>query len=167
MTTQENSQEVFRELQEIAPGLAELNKGEGFTVPHTYFKDLPDRLINSISTAPSPTPTPSWLYWLQQWTTPRMVVVYASVLFVAIAAAWVFQPAETTSDPLAAVTEEEAIQYVLSNISDFSGNDLLESGITDTYYADVLTPQSDDAVDAYLDNILNSGDDQIYEEILN
>ena len=96
-----------------------------------------------------------------------MVVVYASVLFVAIAAAWVFQPAETTSDPLAAVTEEEAIQYVLSNISDFSGNDLLESGITDTYYADVLTPQSDDAVDAYLDNILNSGDDQIYEEILN
>lgn len=165
--THENSKEVLRELQEIAPGLTELKNDDGFTVPHNYFKDLPDRLINDISTAPSPTPGPFWLYWLQKWTTPRMVVVYASVLFVALAAAWIFELAETTSDPLAAVTEEEAIQYVLSNISDFSGNDLLESGVADAYYADVLTPQSDDAVDAYLDNILNSGDDQIYEEILN
>ena len=144
------------ELKEIAPGLNDLPLEDGFRVPHNYFKELPDRVWNRLQVEQT-APVSLWerlqdLIWPQKGRF-YPALAFASVLLLIVAGVLYTKP-QVTQDPLASVTQDEALEYVLDNLQDFSSEDLIATGMIAEWDASEVTPVSEDDLDQMMNEMI-------------
>lgn len=137
------------ELRGIAPGLNEMKREDGCTTPHNYFKELPNRVFARIAEEKQrPIQAASWIRSLLK---PRYAIALASVLILIVAGVW-YSGVQKPANPLAEITEDEAIEYVLNNLHEFSNEDLISAGVLAKWDATEITPASDDVLDEILED---------------
>ena len=153
--------EIDEELREIAPGLGDLKGKEYFSVPHNYFKQLPDRVFEQIRTEQA---QPGLLerlgYTLAAWFAPvkqpQYALAYAAVLVLIVAAVFLNQSPKT-QDLFAEISSEEAFEYVLANIDDYDALDIyaLRAPSDDPIGGlnDIPTEELGEALDGLLDEL--------------
>lgn len=173
--------QILEELEELSTSLAKL-KGEdaGFRVPQNYFSELPDQVMNRIKKEAEEKPSMStslseWINQLSQqlqWLLrPQYAMALASVAVLLIAGIWWMSKANEGSiselDPLASLSQDEIVDYIDENIEHFKLEILAE---TEMAASDVNIvpgiPFEDEAVEEYLDEIIDELDDKDLEELL-
>jgi len=146
------------ELREIAPGLNQMRRDDGFTVPPNYFRELPDRVFVRIEAEQRQSQkAKSWLWDFLSGKGRvglRPVLAFATVLILIAAGIWFGRP-HASQDVLASVTQTEALDYVLDNLDDYSSDDILMAGALSGWDATELAPMSDDNLDNIMDDILD------------
>ena len=162
MKEKNEHREIRDELRQIAPGLSELKREDGFTTPHNYFKEFPDKVLVKIATEEQK--PASVLTWLQSLMRPRFVVAFASVLVLIVAGVW-YSRMQSTSDPIVSITQDEALEYVLDNLYDFTSDDLISSGVLTEWDATEISPASKEEYDQIIDEIIQQGNGEIIEEL--
>jgi len=153
--------ELQEELRQIAPGLSELKREDGFTVPYNYFKELPDKVITKVAAGEEKTSS-MWL-WLQSLITPKFALAFASVMILIIAGIW-FARIAPEPELLASVTPDEALEYVLDNLEDFSSEDLAAAGVSADWDAVDLTPLSGDELDEMMNEMIR--DESLMQDLM-
>ena len=161
MENNKQHSDIAKELRQIAPGLSELKPEDGFTVPHNYFKELPDRVWAKIAEE-TPVSVTVWNR-LQDILKPRYAnrslfgfypgLAFASVLVLITAGIWYVQ-LKPAQDPLALITQAEALEYVLDNLQDFSSEDLIAAGVLEGWDTAELSPMSGDDLDQMMNEII-------------
>jgi hypothetical protein len=154
--------DVHRELDEIAPQLSNMKHEDGFNVPHNYFKTLPDQVIQRI--AGHQETTPVWQVWWGRLVQPRFALVLAGVAVLIVATFWLAGPKPQT-DLFASITEEEALQYVIANLHEYSTEEVMMVSADQTWDADELIRMSDENMDELIDEIIESGDEIYIEDL--
>lgn len=144
------------ELRDIAPDLSAMKNQDGFSVPHNYFKELPDRVLARIhEEEQKPSPVDAW--WARLWQ-PRYALAFATVLILVVAGIWITK-SDTPTDPLASITGDEALQYVMANLHEFSTEDVLSVSTGSEWEAEEFIRVSDENLDQLIDELLEEGED--------
>ena len=152
--------EIRDELHQIAPGLNEMKNEDGFTTPHNYFKELPDRVFAGIAEEETK-PSPVWS-WLQNLPAPRYVMAFGSVVVLIVAGIW-FTRVQGVQDPLASITPDEALDYVMENLHEFSSEDLITAGVLTDWNVSETPPVPDEDLDRMIELIEDEG---LIEELM-
>jgi hypothetical protein len=148
------------ELRDDAPELSGLSRDDGFTTPHNYFRELPDRVFEKIvAEEAAPSPIVSWLRHLLR---PRYSVAIASVLLLIVAGIW-YGNMQEVNDPLASITQDEAFAYVMENLHEFTSEDLASAGLLSGWEEDALSPLSDEDVESMIDFLQ---EDEFLDELI-
>ncbi len=160
--------EIRKELEELAPGLSKIKREQPFQVPPTYFKELPDEMLEKARQQPT---GPAWWSTLGEWvssllTPQRLAWQLAAIAVVVVAGIWMVrshQPAEELPS-VADLSVEEMQLYVSNNIDEFDVDILLEeSNLT---YIDVPLLDTTAIEQEYLDEFLDDLDLNDLEELL-
>jgi hypothetical protein len=115
--------DVRAELEHVAPHLSQMKPEDGFNVPHNYFQTLPDQVLQRISEQQDAIPT--WqIWWGRVRSQPGLTMALAGAAVLLVAGIWFFGP-QSQPDPLGSITDEEALQYVIANVDEFTSEDLL------------------------------------------
>lgn len=156
------NKEIKDAIKGIAPGLEGLNESNPFEVPHDYFNQLPEEILNRIITRKRPKD----LLYIN--LNPARLVWVAVVISMVIGS-WFFWKGQISQQNDALVAEEQWYSDYLSLIIE-----------TDTYsyYDFVLAPDNQNGVlyiddyfdqdliiDYYLDAELYFSDEELTEEI--
>ncbi len=160
MKNKENSQ---KELEDLSPFLANLEKKEGFSVPKNYFKTLPDEILSQVQPQIETAPKTSWFDNLLLLFSPRLAIGLATIALLMIGTVVTLNK-EVSQSPVAALDQltNEAISiYIAANIEDFDDETIY--GIDGLETLDVLP---DDIEDAALDQYLEEYIDDIAIETL-
>jgi hypothetical protein len=173
-------EDIRKELEELSPFLAKLKKEkDGFEVPVDYFQGLSDQIMDRIKAEEQPAPqaspaTPAWvtqvkqaIQWLVQ---PQYALAIASVAILLVAGWWWNQSntLRPSSDALfAELSQEDILNYIDQNIENF-GTELVTAVEQSPGTQDILpaVPLEEEAVEEYLDEILNELNDEELEELL-
>lgn len=175
----ENKESINKELESLSPKLAKLKaKGTGLTVPENYFQALPDqvwekiRLETKTATPPPRVSTSGWLdvatnffYTLFQ---PRYALAFATVLVLLVAGVLIFSDDATPqhTDPLAGISEEEALLYIQQNLEDFDTKLFTDLGISVSMNELFRSPEwNDESIDSYLKEHLDDIDTKTLEQL--
>jgi hypothetical protein len=151
-------QEIRDELQEIAQGLSKVKPEDGFVTPHNYFRELPDQVMTKI-TAQEIQPESKWgfLYMIRR---PAFAVAFGSIVLGVLAISLLLRP-PVSRQPLAEITADEAVSYVLNNLQDFSSEDLISTGLFTEWNASEVVPMTDQEMEEILQ------DEELIEELIN
>jgi hypothetical protein len=156
---------IHDELKDLAPGLAKMQQGEGYSVPPTYFRDMQNKVMSQVLQEEQKAPAGSWLRNLvEQYFSPRYALAIATVAIVIVAAV-VYNGQGSDNELLASITEEDAFEYVFANIDEYEIMDIY--ALSDEGYAgitldDLSDEDLDFAIDALIDDIGSESLDQLY-----
>jgi hypothetical protein len=165
-----DSEEVKKELEELAPGLNRLKaKGDGFKVPANYFRKLPDEVIQQLPFSKKRDRISLWQKaeeWVAHLFQPQMRLAIAAVLILVLAGWWIFSPSLNggeQSTPLAfeEVTANEAAAYLTENVDELDEDLLMELVSSTPSLNEFLEieleamegEQLDDMVDEFFDDL--------------
>lgn len=169
---------VRKELKELSPFLSKLKetgRPEGFDVPPTYFRELPDRLLERAKKEkrPATSPTP-WLpqlaealSWLFQ---PRYAAGLATVAALIIAGLLIYDQADAPPSPanmFNALTPEEVHAYIQSNLEEFEEEMVIEAA--EEFQELSFLPSTtldDEDLEEYYEELLRELDEESIEELL-
>ena len=161
MKRKEISDQIRDELKGIAPGIPESHE-DGFTVPHNYFNSLADKVFVRIEEEEHR--IPGWQLWLQSLLKPRFAMAFASVLVLVVA--WiVLTKTPEPHQPLADLNDEEAILYVMNNLSEYSQDDLMLIGGELSWDDGTYIEFTEEQLDPVLDEVLEDADVLMIEEL--
>lgn len=179
----ENRDDIQKELSELSPLLSKLKmQPPTMQAPEHYFDHLPDqvwnRLQETVQQAPVSRPAAreawwkQWMQALQVLLQPQYALALASVVVLVVAAFFFFRPRADVdiSAPLAALTAEDAADYVVGHIDEFDLSLLLEA--TESVPAQVESPTlhkpapGDSSLDNYLEEIIDDIDIEDLENLL-
>ena len=103
--------------------LKEMKKENPFQVPHNYFKQLPDRIMEEIIKEDQSKSSGQQAWWQQVeeifaklWA-PKPILALASLLM--LLGVWFFWPSQSQTDLFAEFSQDEIQQYVLENLDEF------------------------------------------------
>jgi len=153
-------EEIHKELQSIAPKLAEQKqKGNPFKVPDNYFEQFEQQLSKRINEEPpirQDTKTRRLSYWLSR---------AAAIAILLVGFLYLIQKEDTTNtDVLADVTPAEMHQYLADNIYELEEDLLFESGVfQDDDLSDNFTEEE---IDIYLEEQLYELEDSDLDNLL-
>lgn len=155
--------EVKDELRDIAPGLNEVKPGDGLTTPHNYFKELPDRVFARIAAEETPTERFSWLKNILK---PKYRFAYATVLILIVAGVW-YSQSTSSADVVVEISKEDALQYVMNNLHEYSDEDLISAGVLGNWDATQVDPVSSDELDALMNELDIEENADLIDELIN
>ncbi len=161
---------IRKELEELAPRLSHIDRKEPFQVPPTYFRELPEEIMEKARRQPT---TSGWvtsvINWITTVLTPQRIAWQLATIAVLIAVGlWLFQsPQQSAALPtIADLSVEEMQLYVTDNIDEFDVDILLEE--SNFTFTDVPLLNLDSTVieDKYLDEFLDDLDLGDLEKLL-
>jgi hypothetical protein len=159
MNEKQRHTEIRDELSQIAPGLSNLKQEDGFSTPFNYFKELPDRVLARI--AEEEQSTASVWSRMRGLLKPRYALALASVLMLIVAGVW-YGNLQKSQDLLSGISQEEAFEYILANLNEFSGDDFTATGVFAEWDATAVAPVSDEELEQMMQEILE--EDAIIED---
>lgn len=151
------------ELRKIAPELSEMKLEDGFTTPHNYFKELPDRVFAKIAT--EEVPAAQSLSWLRNLLKPKYRFAYATVLILIAAGVWYSQSISSVVVAIE-ISKEDALQYVMNNLHEYSSEDLISAGVLGNWDATQVSPVSGDELDELLDELDVDENVELIDELM-
>ena len=157
MKEKNRNRELQDELQQIAPQLHALKEEDGFTVPHNYFREIPDTVMARIANE-GRRASPDW-NWLQLLRKPQYAIALTCAAVLIIAVVWLVQ-APRTQDPLAALSTDEALEYVLKNLQEFNSDELVSAGLLTEWDATEVHPVSEEEIREILE------DEELLDELM-
>ncbi|MEM1318771.1 MAG: hypothetical protein AAGG75_00875 [Bacteroidota bacterium] len=174
-----DNKDIRKELEEISPFLAKIEKRQNFEVPKDYFEQLPDEVMRRVQpewdSAPTPSAAPSWIDQLAQRLAallqPRYALQLASAALMIVAGFYFFNISSTENTPatggLAALTADEVHEYISQNIDDYQTDwipdtDMAESNLLEEEEVDAETEE----LDIYIDEIIDVLEDSDLEDLL-
>lgn len=176
-----NKKEIKDELSSISPLLSKMKQEQEdpFRVPHNYFEQLPDDIMQRLKAeaAPEPVDTPSvsWidrmLESLSALLQPRMAMAFASMVLVIVATFFFLRsPVEENPTAIAETQEEisdqEIAAYIEANIDEFDAELLFaESDFQDELQDNTLDLEAEE-LDKYLDDLIDDLDASELEQLL-
>ncbi len=141
-------EEIQKELEEIAPLLAKLERKENLSIPKGYFDDLTDNVLGEIQLKEEKI-RPSFFEkidtWLLRLFQPRLALALASAVGIVLAAYFLFsnQPFQQNQNiALMDLSKEEVNTYIYNNLEDFEVTD-----ITEIIEEDISMDFLDDAIE--------------------
>jgi hypothetical protein len=152
------------ELRKIAPELSEMKREDGFTTPHNYFKELPDRVFAKIVVDEAPA-THSFS-WLKSFLKPKYRFAYATVLILIVAGVW-YSQSSSSADVVIEISKEDALQYVMNNLHEYSSEDLISAGVLGNWDETKVTPVSSDEINEFMDDLYLEENLELIEAIMN
>lgn len=160
--------EQWQEEDETFPGvLGEIKGRNPFKIPHNYFQELPDQIMNRINRENAPAEdSPRWIDLIERWKiwlNPKLV--WTLVAFVLAAGIFLFRDPQPVIMPVGdAITSVEIAEYVRHHIDDFEESDFY---INDPESLDILgeTFESGD-VDPILKDLMDQVDIETLQRIL-
>lgn len=164
----ETNNDIRKELENISPFLAKMNKGEETkkAMPAGYFEHLPDRVLHQIHeleglTNKQPAGASQWenfkaMIW--QWLSPRYMVPVAGCFLLVIGGYYFQNKSENDPHYLSAIDKNEAIQY-LELHSDEIDENLLAN--LQPNFKEIVTSQEQAQIVSYLEE--NEGYDDLEE----
>lgn len=158
MKRKDSDKTLQDELRQIAPELSEMKHEDGFTTPHNYFKELPDRVFAQIA-AEEQRPVLVW-DWLRGLWKPRFAIAFASVLVLVVAGVW-YSRMQTSEDPLLTITKDEALEYVLNNLYDYNSEDFISADVFAEWDATEMMPVTKEDLNQMMQ------DAELIEELMN
>lgn len=168
-------QGIQEELKGASPFLSRLkaeDKGDGFTVPPVYFRELQENVIRR--TARQPAAPGRWARWQQalDHLLPRMhpVAVLAGLALIVAGVGWMTLRSTTPSSQqmLADASQEELQVYIEDHTHAFT-TDLILEVAEDEAEIDLLLPVdefSEEEADRLLKDLLEEMDENTLQEIL-
>ena len=179
----ENRDDIQKELSELSPLLSKLKMQLPSTqAPENYFDHLPDQVWERLQEQVRKTPAEvrvargawwkQWIQGLQILLQPQYALTLASVAVLVVAAFFFFRPKADTDipTPLAALTAEDAANYVVGHIDEFDLSLLVEA--TEFTPTQVESPTlqkpapGDTSLDNYLEEIIDDIDIEDLENLL-
>ena len=165
------------ELEKISPLLAKLKKEDpGLKVPANYFHNMQVDVMQQLKeeihqNAPAePTSTTTGTPWYAIFFSPKLALAFSTLLVIGIAVYWFSQPGSQPKSEFIAMddlSQEEILEYIEENISFFEAEDLAEvapsPGNESAIFQNVEL--DDEAVDEYLDKIIDDLDEESFENI--
>lgn len=166
----EDKEEIKRELNELAPRLARIDKKNPFGVPPYYFQGLPDRVLERVKAQPV-----SWMQKVEAWLNnvfavifrPRYAIPASAFVLMVIVVINFLKTGRPSSQfdiaqPLAEISTEEISEFAMENFDEFDWVALTETreNVKGLIPADIT---SDDLRD-YLQN--NTDNQTLEEDIL-
>ena len=174
----DQEKDIKKELEEISPFLAGLDKKQDFKVPVNYFENLQDEIWEKVRpqqvVVQEKQVSPTWLEQVEAFIAslfqPRMALAMASVL-VLLTAGWFFlQDTEGTSLPLAEENPlfEEASDYLAQHLDDFDAELLLQLELDDEELSQVGESSFPgvEELDDFFDEMLDEVDMDDLEQLL-
>lgn len=169
MSTRED---ILKELQELAPDLAQLKregKESGFQVPPTYFRDLTKVVMNEIQEERPDSARSLQTNWgtkllqqLQVLLPLKPTLALASLGLLIAMGLWWSTPSNTgdTDSPGLALNNEELEAYVLANIETFETELLIDM------YAETFSEEEEEPItEEHLDELLEEMNDEDFEKL--
>lgn len=165
------------ELERLSPLLAKLKKEEPqMEVPHNYFHNMQVDVLHQLkeeigqqgkNVGASPAAdTP----WFQFFFTPKVALAFSTLLVAGIAVFWFTQDSPINQQEVLAMddlSQEEILSYIENNIAAFEADELVEVAPMTNTSTDIFqeVELDDEAVDEYLDKIIDDLDDESFENI--
>lgn len=175
----EEQKNIQEELEALSPLLSKMKKSGragGFEVPPSYFRDLPDQVLEKIRKQSRPVKsTPPW--WqaigdaLSHLIQPRLAVGLATAAVLIVGGLLILNPIDGTSDTdhlFSELTAEEVDTYIQSNLYEFQEEMVIEAAGSvrelSLLPADAL--DGEDLGDEYYEELLRDLDEESIEELL-
>ncbi len=161
-------EEIKKELEEIAPRLARLQRPEDVPpVEGSYFHNLRVDVLQAYrerkNTAVEEAKGPAWWSFLSLPRRPAMALAFASLAMLVVTLFWLW-PAPPQEDAFAELKMEEIYSYIEDNIDDFEVELLMQSGLTsqNSLFQDL----EEDGLEDYLLDEIQEWDEDEWEDIL-
>lgn len=160
--------EIKKELEEIAPFLANLKKENPFEVPANYFEQLPDQLLEQAKLTPVERRAPH-VSWLDRLIASfafmlRPQVAFGLICLVALTWTGIYTWKNQSQELV--LSEATVIEnYVNANIDDFD-TDILAQVAFDEERTEDLFPEDLDLDEALMDEILDELEGVDIEDLL-
>lgn len=164
------------ELEQLSPLLARLKKEDpGLKVPRNYFHNMQvevlQQLKEEMGESPAHADSPAVRSpWYKIFYTPKFALAFSTLLVLGVAVFWFTRPVQqSTTDVLAMddLSQEEILYYIEENIGSFETDELVEVASADDTGTDIFqeVELDDQAVDEYLDKIIDDLDEESFENI--
>lgn len=164
--------EIRKELEEIGSEF-HLPEKEGFSVPHNYFEQLSEDILEQVGTQPQVAQqgSPSWSERIDQWLAilfqPQFALATVAILLVAGFILWNNSPTTEGIEPTEialvddTLSDEEIQNYIVANIDDFD----LEALASDELitFTDL---NEEELYDDYIDELIEEMDETDLEDLL-
>jgi hypothetical protein len=171
-------EKIRKELEGPSPFLSQLKetgRPEGFDVPPTYFRELPDRVLERVKKG-EPAAASQSPWWprlaeaLSRLLQPRYAAGLATVGALIISGLLIFD--QTDSPPSSAnmfstLTPEEVNAYIQSNLEEFEEEMVIEAA--EEYQELSLLPSTtldEEDLEEYYEELLREMDEESIEELL-
>lgn len=161
---------IRKELEELAPGLSRIGRKQPFHTPPTYFRELPDEILEKVH---EQRPSSRLLTWLEGLfgTPARLAWQLATVAVLVVVGFWAYHHSRDTIDynypTIADLSIEEVELYVDNHIDEFDVDILLEESNLEYTDVPLLILDSNDVIeDEYLEEILDDLDLEDLEKLL-
>ncbi len=165
--------EIKKELEEVSPFLANLEKANPFKVPVNYFDSLSDDLASELfakeEQSISPERKRSWLDGIinnfAALFTPRYAFGLASLLVLLIAGMLFFNDSSTPMLAMEDLSSDEMQEYVNNNLDDFDEEMIMQIA-AEEFKLDVFETIEEKELDSYIENFIDELDESELEELL-
>ncbi|MCF8238104.1 MAG: FUSC family protein [Saprospiraceae bacterium] len=162
------SEEIRKELEEIAPRLARLQRPEDVPpVEGNYFHNLRVDVLQNyrerLTHPKSRRESSGWWSFLSLPKRPAMAIAFASVAMLLVTVFWLW-PAQVEEDAFAELKTDEIYAYIEENIDDFEVELLMQSGLTT--HGSLFEDVDEDGLEDYLMDDIQQWDEDDWEDIL-
>ena len=167
-----NKKEIQEELEALAPSFSKLKKEEVFKVPENYFNSLPDQIFNELNLTEEVVVKKQPLWWIKLMDSlmilmqPRIAIGLATLalLFVSMFYLTSDNGGGISNPSIVELSSTEVEEYIIANIDDFDDDLLFEIALKSELSEN--DDFEDQALDNYLDEIIDEMDDNSLEEFL-
>ena len=131
-----NSDDIKKELEELAPTLASLSKPPRPKIPELYFEGFANRLISNMELdmqntvhAVKKESVLSRIYWF--FAQPRFAIASVASVIVIIACMFLIPEQKNHKEMAINVSQDEAREYIIQNIDQFDAKSLADEDFSE------------------------------------
>ncbi|MDH3650385.1 MAG: hypothetical protein OEQ53_11920 [Saprospiraceae bacterium] len=154
-----------KDRDELREFLKDLPRENPFVVPHNYFKDLPNAVLDRIREEDEKRKSPSFWEQLESWWMSKLVKpALALIVFIAVGV-YILWPTEYSVDLMTTeLTEQEIRNYVIHNLDEFEEDFFY---LSETEGLDILSESfGDEEVEILWEELIEDLDAETLQNIL-